>query len=288
MSNGLRGARKLSEADTEQTAMDNTNKETISNMDAAITGIQDWQKQREEQMLKFKRELLANEKEINSNVSPTIVKENEDEGKNCSNNDDNNSNNNNNNNNEDHETNFEQSIFMTDDVTYSVKNLNISSSKSNNSLTSYLKDENEDPIALAVENKLKQELKQLQEKRKIQLKNFGPENNEKEFSAKDADACIRRNMAKYGLSPTQLKELTSNDSKSAQDLALIQQQVRILRSNTYASSIAAKCRLEIDEAEVEKEAEKNGLEDVNKIQQDLDSYNFELEEALLKLKALDK
>ena len=287
MSNGLRGARKLSEADTEQTAMDNTNKETISNMDAAITGIQDWQKQREEQMLKFKRELLANEKEINSNVSPTIVKENEDEGKNCSNNDDNNSNNNNNNN-EDHETNFEQSIFMTDDVTYSVKNLNISSSKSNNSLTSYLKDENEDPIALAVENKLKQELKQLQEKRKIQLKNFGPENNEKEFSAKDADACIRRNMAKYGLSPTQLKELTSNDSKSAQDLALIQQQVRILRSNTYASSIAAKCRLEIDEAEVEKEAEKNGLEDVNKIQQDLDSYNFELEEALLKLKALDK
>ena len=149
-------------------------------------------------------------------------------------------------------------------------------------------DENEDPIALAVENKLKQELKQLQEKRKIQLKNFGPENNEKEFSAKDADACIRRNMAKYGLSPTQLKELTSNDSKSAQDLALIQQQVRILRSNTYASSIAAKCRLEIDEAEVEKEAEKNGLEDVNKIQQDLDSYNFELEEALLKLKALDK
>tara|TARA_A100001015_G_C14978493_1_gene708380 strand:- start:979 stop:1842 length:864 start_codon:yes stop_codon:yes gene_type:complete len=287
MSNGLRGARKLSEADTEQTAMDNTNKETISNMDAAITGIQDWQKQREEQMLKFKRELLANEKEINSNVSPTIVKENEDEGKNCSNNDDNN-NNNNNNNNEDHETNFEQSIFMTDDVTYSVKNLNISSSKSNNSLTSYLKDENEDPIALAVENKLKQELKQLQEKRKIQLKNFGPENNEKEFSAKDADACIRRNMAKYGLSPTQLKELTSNDSKSAQDLALIQQQVRILRSNTYASSIAAKCRLEIDEAEVEKEAEKNGLEDVNKIQQDLDSYNFELEEALLKLKALDK
>ena len=287
MSNGLRGARKLSEADTEQTAMDNTNKETISNMDAAITGIQDWQKQREEQMLKFKRELLANEKEINSNVSPTIVKENEDEGKNCSNNDDNNSNNNNNNN-EDHETNFEQSIFMTDDVTYSVKNLNISSSNSNNSLTSYLKDENEDPIALAVENKLKQELKQLQEKRKIQLKNFGPENNEKEFSAKDADACIRRNMAKYGLSPTQLKELTSNDSKSAQDLALIQQQVRILRSNTYASSIAAKCRLEIDEAEVEKEAEKNGLEDVNKIQQDLDSYNFELEEALLKLKALDK
>jgi len=287
MSNGLRGARKLSEADTEQTAMDNTNKETISNMDAAITGIQDWQKQREEQMLKFKRELLANEKEINSNVSPTIVKENEDEGKNCSNNDDNNSNNNNNNN-EDHETNFEQSIFMTDDVTYSVKNLNISSSKSNNSLTSYLKDENEDPIALAVENKLKQELKQLQEKRKIQLKNFGPENNEKEFSAKDADACIRRNMAKYGLSPTQLKELTSNDSKSAQDLALIQQQVRTLRSNTYASSIAAKCRLEIDEAEVEKEAEKNGLEDVNKIQQDLDSYNFELEEALLKLKALDK
>jgi len=287
MSNGLRGARKLSEADTEQTAMDNTNKETISNMDAAITGIQDWQKQREEQMLKFKRELLANEKEINSNVSPTIVKENEDEGKNCSNNDDNNSNNNNNNN-EDHETNFEQSIFITDDVTYSVKNLNISSSKSNNSLTSYLKDENEDPIALAVENKLKQELKQLQEKRKIQLKNFGPENNEKEFSAKDADACIRRNMAKYGLSPTQLKELTSNDSKSAQDLALIQQQVRILRSNTYASSIAAKCRLEIDEAEVEKEAEKNGLEDVNKIQQDLDSYNFELEEALLKLKALDK
>ena len=287
MSNGLRGARKLSEADTEQTAMDNTNKETISNMDAAITGIQDWQKQREEQMLKFKRELLANEKEINSNVSPTIVKENEDEGKNCSNNDDNNSNNNNNNN-EDHETNFEQSIFMTDDVTYSVKNLNISSSKSNNSLTSYLKDENEDPIALAVENKLKQELKQLQEKRKIQLKNFGPENNEKEFSAKDADACIRRNMAKYGLSPTQLKELTSNDSKSAQDLALIQQQVRILRSNTYASSIAAKCRLEIDEAEVEKEAEKNGLEDVNKMQQDLDSYNFELEEALLKLKALDK
>ena len=287
MSNGLRGARKLSEADTEQTAMDNTNKETISNMDAAITGIQDWQKQREEQMLKFKRELLANEKKINSNVSPTIVKENEDEGKNCSNNDDNNSNNNNNNN-EDHETNFEQSIFMTDDVTYSVKNLNISSSKSNNSLTSYLKDENEDPIALAVENKLKQELKQLQEKRKIQLKNFGPENNEKEFSAKDADACIRRNMAKYGLSPTQLKELTSNDSKSAQDLALIQQQVRILRSNTYASSIAAKCRLEIDEAEVEKEAEKNGLEDVNKIQQDLDSYNFELEEALLKLKALDK
>ena len=287
MSNGLRGARKLSEADTEQTAMDNTNKETISNMDAAITGIQDWQKQREEQMLKFKRELLANEKEINSNVSPTIVKENEDEGKNCSNNDDNNSNNNNNNN-EDHETNFEQSIFMTDDVTYSVKNLNISSSKSNNSLTSYLKDENEDPIALAVENKLKLELKQLQEKRKIQLKNFGPENNEKEFSAKDADACIRRNMAKYGLSPTQLKELTSNDSKSAQDLALIQQQVRILRSNTYASSIAAKCRLEIDEAEVEKEAEKNGLEDVNKIQQDLDSYNFELEEALLKLKALDK
>ena len=287
MSNGLRGARKLSEADTEQTAMDNTNKETISNMDAAITGIQDWQKQREEQMLKFKRELLANEKEINSNVSPTIVKENENEGKNCSNNDDNNSNNNNNNN-EDHETNFEQSIFMTDDVTYSVKNLNISSSKSNNSLTSYLKDENEDPIALAVENKLKQELKQLQEKRKIQLKNFGPENNEKEFSAKDADACIRRNMAKYGLSPTQLKELTSNDSKSAQDLALIQQQVRILRSNTYASSIAAKCRLEIDEAEVEKEAEKNGLEDVNKIQQDLDSYNFELEEALLKLKALDK
>ena len=169
MSNGLRGARKLSEADTEQTAMDNTNKETISNMDAAITGIQDWQKQREEQMLKFKRELLANEKEINSNVSPTIVKENENEGKNCSNNDDNNSNNNNNNN-EDHETNFEQSIFMTDDVTYSVKNLNISSSKSNNSLTSYLKDENEDPIALAVENKLKQELKQLQEKRKIQLK----------------------------------------------------------------------------------------------------------------------
>ena len=287
MSNGLRGARKLSEADTEQTAMDNTNKETISNMDAAITGIQDWQKQREEQMLKFKRELLANEKEINSNVSPTIVKENENEGKNCSNNDDNNSNNNNNNN-EDHETNFEQSIFMTDDVTYSVKNLNISSSNSNNSLTSYLKDENEDPIALAVENKLKQELKQLQEKRKIQLKNFGPENNEKEFSAKDADACIRRNMAKYGLSPTQLKELTSNDSKSAQDLALIQQQVRILRSNTYASSIAAKCRLEIDEAEVEKEAEKNGLEDVNKIQQDLDSYNFELEEALLKLKALDK
>ena len=39
---------------------------------------------------------------------------------------------------------------------------------------------------------------------------------------------------------------------------------------------------------MEKEAEKNGLEDVNKIQQDLDSYNFELEEALLKLKALDK
>ena len=37
-------------------------------MDAAITGIQDWQKQREEQMLKFKRELLANEKG-NSNVS---------------------------------------------------------------------------------------------------------------------------------------------------------------------------------------------------------------------------
>ena len=86
----------------------------------------------------------------------------------------------------------------------------------------------------------------------------------------------------------ELKELTSNDSKSEQDLALIQQQVTILRSNTYASSIAAKCRLEIDEAEVEKEAEKNGLEDVNKIQQDLDSYNFELEEALLKLKALDK
>jgi hypothetical protein len=281
MSNGLRGARKLSEAGTEQTVMDNNNKETISNMDAAINGIQSWQEQRKKQLFKFKRDLLANENEI-YNASSAVNKMDEGEGKNCSENNDCNIKV------DDGDNNLEQSIFITSETTQTEINSYSTNQNATKSITAYMRDENDDPIAFAVEKKLKQELAQLQAKRKTQLKNFGPEINEKPFSMEDADACIRRNMAKYGLSPTQLKELTSSDSKSAQDLALVQQQVRQLRSNTYASSIAAKCRLEIDEAEVEKEAEKNGLEDVNKMQRDLDSYNFELEEALLKLKALDK
>ena len=42
----------------------------------------------------------------------------------------------------------------------------------NNSITAYMNGENFDPIALAVENKLKQKLAQLQAKRKTQLQNY--------------------------------------------------------------------------------------------------------------------
>ena len=161
MSNGLRGARKLSEAGTEQTIMDNNNKETISNMDAAINGIQSWQEQRKKQLFKFKRELLANENEI-YNASTAVKKMDEGEGKNCSENNDSNIG--------DGDNNLEQSIFITSETTQIGENSLNSNQSATTSITAYMKDENDDPIAFAVEEKLKQELAQLQAKRKTQLK----------------------------------------------------------------------------------------------------------------------
>ena len=278
MSNGLRGARKLGEAGAEQSSMESMNKKTIDSMDAAIDGIQNWHKQRQLELMKFKRGLLATDEGSCSNVkSEKTAVEGEEKAQ------------------SDgayfqEDRTLEQSIFITEKGSLVDESTSALQTGSNKTCTTNMAvhPEIDDPISAAVEKKLRQELAELQKKRQNQLHNFGPQVAEKEFSSQDVEACIRRNMAKYGLSSTQLKELTSGDSQSAQDLALIQKQVKELRSNTYASSISAKCRLNIDEAEVEKEAEKNGLDDVNKMQNELDNYAHDLEEALFKLKALDK
>lgn len=278
MSNGLRGARKLGEAGAEQNSMERMNKKAIDSMDAAIDGIHKWHKQRQLELMKFKRGLLATDKDSSNCIKSTrrFI-----EGKEKAQID---------------EAVFqedralEQSIFISEQGSLRDETASTLQAVNNKACTTNMTvhPEINDPVSAAVETKLRQELAELQRKRQSQLHNFGPQVAEKEFSAEDAEACIRRNMAKYGLSQTQLKELTSDDSRSAQDLALIRKQVKELRSNTYASSISAKCRLNIDEVEVEKEAEKNGLDDVNKMQSKLDNYAHDLEDALLRLKALDK
>ena len=259
MSNGLRGAREIGAAGAEQAALDISNAETLDSMDAAISGIKDWQKKRQKEMMKLKKQLLEEEQNDASArlVSPQQVS---------------------------YET--PSTLFVTggnqeadvsrDDILgraqYKVD----------------LPGENYDPIADAMERKLRKELGELQEKRKKQLYEQKNDESSKCDDEAFARACVRRNMAKYGLSADQLNELTSEDSQSSQDLAKVEASVRQLRVSMFANSITAQCKSGINEDEVEKEAGKNGVVGCNKLLDGLDDYTRQLDETLFKLNALSE